>query len=63
MSVTDELDDTGIRPPFDFEAFPDVDADVRQSIPRSQADPSLPHKDHVRGFVYEVEPSRLRAIV
>src|SRR6266542_4305934 len=27
-------DDTGIRPPFALEAFPDVDADVQQSIAR-----------------------------
>src|SRR5579864_2514511 len=51
--------DTGIRPPFALEAFPDVDDDVRQSIARIEASPFIPHKD-VRGFVYEVEKGTLR---
>jgi len=56
------LDETGIRPPFALEAFPDLDADVRQSIARIQASPFVPHKDAVRGFVYEVESGRLREV-
>jgi carbonic anhydrase len=52
---------TGIRPPFALEAFPDVDADVRQSIARIQASPFIPHKN-VRGFVYEVEKGTLREV-
>ena len=54
--------DTGLRPPFALEAFPDVDADVRQSIARIKASPYIPHKDSVRGFVYEVETGRLREV-
>jgi carbonic anhydrase len=54
-------EDTGIRPPFALEAFPDVDADVRQSIARIQASPFIPHKN-VRGFVYEVEKGTLREV-
>ena len=53
--------DTGIRPPFALEAFPDVDDDVRQSIARINASPFIPHK-HVRGFVYEVEKGTLRQV-
>jgi len=53
--------DTGIRPPFALEAFPDVDDDVRQSIARIQASPFVPHKK-VRGFVYEVEKGTLREV-
>jgi carbonic anhydrase len=53
--------DTGIRPPFALEAFPDVDDDVRQSIARIQASPFIPHKQ-VRGFVYEVETGTLREV-
>ena len=56
------LDETGIRPPFALEAFPDLDADVRQSMARIQASPFVPHKDQVRGFVYEVESGRLREV-
>jgi carbonic anhydrase len=54
--------DTGIRPPFALEAFPDADADVRQSIARVKASPFVPHRDAVRGFVYEVETGRLREV-
>ncbi len=51
--------DTGIRPPFALEAFPDLEADVRQSIARVKASPYIPVKDSVRGFIYEVETGRL----
>jgi carbonic anhydrase len=54
--------DTGIRPPFALEAFSDLDADVRQSIARIKASPFIPHRDAIRGFVYEVETGRLRPI-
>lgn len=54
--------DTGLRPPFSFEAFGDVDDDVRQSLARVRACPYLPYKDQVRGFVYEVENGRLREV-
>jgi carbonic anhydrase len=56
------LADTGVRPPFAMEAFSDLDADVRQSIARIQASPFVPHKDQVRGFVYEVESGKLREV-
>jgi carbonic anhydrase len=54
--------ETGIRPPWAAEAFPDLDADVRQSIARIKASPFVPHTDSVRGFVYEVESGRLREV-
>jgi carbonic anhydrase len=53
--------DTGIRPPFALEAFPDVDDDVRQSIARINGSPFVPHKS-VRGFVYEVEKGTVREV-
>jgi carbonic anhydrase len=36
--------------------------DVRQSIARILADPFIPRKDSVRGFIYEVETGRLREV-
>jgi carbonic anhydrase len=54
--------DTGIRPEWAAEAFSDLDGDVRQSIARVKASPFLPHKESVRGFVYEVETGRLREV-
>ncbi len=56
------LDETGIKPPFAMEAFADIDADVRQSLARVKASPYIPHKDQVRGFVYEVESGQLREV-
>ena len=54
--------DTGIRPSWSPEAFSDLDGDVRQSIARIKASPFIPHKDSVRGFVYEVETGKLREV-
>jgi carbonic anhydrase len=51
--------DTGIRPPFALEAFPDLEGDVRQSIARIKASPFIPNKDSIRGFIYEVDTGRL----
>src|SRR5262245_1031599 len=55
-------DDTGVKPQWAAEAFDDLEADVRQSIARIKASPFIPKKDHVRGFVYEVECGRLREV-
>lgn len=55
-------EDVGVKPPFAMEAFSDLEGDVRQSIARIQASPFIPHKDSVRGFVYEVETGRLREV-
>lgn len=57
------LDDTGIAPTWAPEAFTDLDADVRKSIARIHAEPSIPIKDSVRGFVYDVTSGSLREVV
>ena len=54
--------ETGIRPAWAAEAFTDLDADVRQSLARVRADPSIPIKDSVGGFVYDVSTGRLREV-
>ena len=54
--------DTGIRPSFALEAFPDVEEDVRQSIRRIQANPFIPVKDKIRGFVYDVKTGQLNEV-
>jgi len=55
--------EVGIRPPFALEAFADLDEDVRQSIARVKASPFVPHREEVRGFVYDVKTGRLREVV
>jgi carbonic anhydrase len=52
----------GIRPSFALEAFTDLEADVRQSVARIKSNPFLPHKDQVRGFVYDVRSGRLTEV-
>lgn len=54
--------ETGIRPAFALEAFPDLDDDVKQSIARIKASPFVPNKDKIRGFVYDVKTGRLREV-
>jgi carbonic anhydrase len=56
-------DETGIKPEWAAEAFPDVEEDVLQSLSRIHASPFIPTKDSVRGFVYEVETGRLREVI
>jgi carbonic anhydrase len=55
--------ETGIKPEWAAEAFDDLESDVRQSIARIKASPFIPHKDSVRGFVYDVTNGRLQEVV
>jgi carbonic anhydrase len=55
--------DTGIKPEWAVEAFDDLEEDVRQSIARIKANPFIPKKDQVRGFVYDVETGRLSEVL
>jgi carbonic anhydrase len=54
--------DTGEAPSFAIESFTDLDAAVRQSILRVRRSVFLPHRDRVRGFVYDVDTHRLREV-
>jgi carbonic anhydrase len=53
---------TGVAPAFAIESFGDVEADVRQSILRVRRSVFLPHRDAVRGFVYDVDTHQLREV-
>jgi carbonic anhydrase len=55
-------EEVGIKPLFALESFTDLEEDVRQSIRRIETSPFIPHKDSVRGFIYEVETGRLREV-
>lgn len=55
-------DDTGIKPKWSAEAFPDLDDDVRQSIARIKASPFVPNKDSIRGFVFDVATGKLNEV-
>ena len=55
-------EEVGLKPHFSMESFLDLEEDVLQSIARIQASPFIPHKQSVRGFIYEVETGRLREV-
>ena len=55
--------DMGYEPLYKFGSFADVDVSVREAILRVREHRALPHRDQVRGFVYEVETGHLREVV
>jgi carbonic anhydrase len=55
--------ETGQEPPYAFGAFSDIDEAVRTAITRVREHPFLPHRDRVRGFVYDVETGHLREVI
>ena len=54
--------ETGEEPPYAFGMFTDLDAAVRDAIRRVREHPFLPHRDTVRGFVYDVETGGVREV-
>ena len=54
--------ETGMKPAFAMEAFKDLDGDVHQSMARIKASPFIPHKEEIRGFVYDVVSGHLREV-
>lgn len=52
----------GIKPWWALESFSDPFADTAQSMRRLSTTPFVPHKDHVRGFVYDVATGRLHEV-
>lgn len=54
--------EVGVKPAWTVEAFDDPFVDVRQSIHRVLLSPFVPHKETVRGFVYDVDDGRLHEV-
>ena len=57
------LAETGIKPEWAAESVDDLDVDVRQSLARIRNSPFIPHRDAVRGFVFDVATGLLREVV
>ena len=55
-------DDTGIKPEWAAEAFPDLEEDVRQSLRRIQASPFVTKHESLRGFIFDVATGRLNEV-
>ncbi len=54
--------ETGATPDYEFGAFTDLDEAVRAAVRRVRTHLFLPHRDRVRGFVYEVESGHVREV-
>lgn len=52
----------GVKPTWSLESFSDPYEDVRQSIQRLKLSPFIVHKDHLRGFVYDVVDGLLKEV-
>ncbi|WP_448626070.1 beta-class carbonic anhydrase [Geodermatophilus sp. URMC 64] len=55
--------ETGVRPDWHSEAFPDLEDDVRKCVKRITESPFIPDKSSVRGFVFDVATGRLSEVV
>jgi len=54
--------ETGVRPTWPDAGFDDLEASVRGSVAAIEASPFIPHKESVRGFVYDVKTGALREV-
>ena len=54
--------ETGIKPEWAAESFPDIDEDVRQSLRRIEHSPFVTKHVSLRGFVFDVATGKLREI-
>jgi carbonic anhydrase len=54
------LADDGILPTWRLGAFDDLEGTLRASLERLRAARELPHRDHIRGFVFNPEDGTLR---
>lgn len=60
----DELEaEVGIKPWWALESFEDPHRDVAQSMRRLRMTPFVLHKEHIRGFVYDVTTGALEEVV
>jgi carbonic anhydrase len=55
-------EELGVKPGWSLESFSDPFDDTAQSMRRLRQSPFLPHKQHVRGFVYDVDTGRLHEV-
>jgi carbonic anhydrase len=54
--------EVGEKPAFSFHTFSDLEQDVREGIGRIRTCPFVPHRDKVRGFVFDVVTGQLEEI-
>ncbi len=54
--------EVGQKPPFAFHAFDDLETDVRRGMARVRESAFVPHRDRVRGFVFDVASGHLNEV-
>jgi carbonic anhydrase len=52
----------GVLPTWRLGAFDDVERTLRSSLERLRSSPELPHRDDVRGFIFDPEDGSLREL-
>jgi carbonic anhydrase len=55
-------DESGVKPPWAAEAFPDVAEDVRQSLRRIENSPFVTKQVSARGFIFDVATGKLKEV-
>jgi carbonic anhydrase len=61
-AFAEQLRADGVLPTWRLGAFADVEATLRDSLNRLRTSAELPHRDHVRGFVFNPEDGALREV-
>jgi carbonic anhydrase len=61
-AFAEQLRSDGVLPTWRLGAFTDVEATLRDSLARLRASAELPHRDHVRGLVFNPEDGTLREV-
>ena len=54
--------ESGTEPPWDVPGFTDIEAKVRESLEIVRSCGWIPHRDLVRGFVYDVETAKITEV-
>ncbi len=68
LTFTDDVfkreiqDETGLKPEWAPESFPDIEEDVRQSLRRIEASPFVTLHESLRGFVFDVATGKLTEV-
>ena len=55
-------EETGVKPPWAAEAFPDLAEDVRQSLRRIENSPFVTKHVSLRGFIFDVATGKLEEV-
>ena len=55
--------DSGVEPGWDVPGFTDIEAQVRESVSAVRSCGWIPHRDEVRGFVFDVAAGRITEVV